>query len=112
MSADGYVSEINSLKQEIARLNAHLAKLRHQKKEAEKHLYNYMSRHGIEKLHGISIGSIKPRASTRKPVKPKKERKQEAIELFREVGIPDPVAFWQDFERTQRYSGDSVGGVY
>ena len=30
-----------------------------------------------------------------------KDKKQDAIRLFAEAGIPDPVSFWDDFQSTQ-----------
>ena len=99
--ADSYIREIQSLDGEIKRLNSHLKKLREQKKKAQGHLYSYMKRRNLEKCGKYTIKSVTPRPS--KPRKPESAKKADAIELFRQVGIPDPAAFFVEFKATQRY---------
>ena len=112
MSADSYVREINSLDAEIKRLNAHVKRLREQKRQAQTNLHGYMVSHGLEKVgegkNAITISKCAPPKPRRKP-KPKKERVAEAIELFRDAGIPNPDEFYAQFEATQKSTpGESV----
>lgn len=95
-----YKNEIDSLDKEIKRMNAHLKKLREQKREAQRHLCDYMERHQLEKFDNITLKSIQPKE--RRKAKPKSQRKQEAIDLFYQIGIPDPQGFWNEFQTTQR----------
>nr|QBK85424.1 MAG: uncharacterized protein LCMAC101_00110 [Marseillevirus LCMAC101] len=101
-TADGYVHEIKSLRKEIKRLNEHMKTLRDQKNLAEDRLYQYMKKNGIEKLDGVTIGSIKPR-SEHLPRKKKSEKKRDAVELFEQIGVSDPEGLWTEFQATQRY---------
>jgi len=100
MNPKGYVSEIRSIEKEERRLRERARKLREQKKKAKFHLYKYMESRGLEKYDGISKQSIQPKPKTirKKP----KEKKKDALELFRLTGIPDPEGFWRDFQRTQK----------
>lgn len=99
---NAYVQEINSLKAEIKRLNMYIKGLREQKKQKEGYLYNYMKKHQITKFEGITIKSITPRT----PIKRKSEsqKRQDAIDLFKMTGIPNPEEFWKQFKGTQKYN--------
>lgn len=94
-----YVREIESLDKEIKRLNAVLKKLRDQRTERKKELYEYMTSHNKEKVGSIGIKKIAPR----KPItrKPMKEKKADAMALFERVGIHNPTEFWAEFQLTQ-----------
>lgn len=96
----GYYNEIKSLDKEIKRLNTQTRKLREQKKRAQSHLYEWMVAHDIEKYENISLKSIEPKDRRRQ--KPKKLRKNDAVQLFYQTGIPDPEGFWEEFQRTQK----------
>jgi len=100
MNPDAYVNEIQSIEKEERRLRARAKKLREQKKVAQTHLYQYMESRGLERYKSITKKSIQPR--TRRPRKKIKDRKRDALDLFRTTGIPDPEKFWQDFQRTQK----------
>lgn len=105
MSSDSYLREINSIDAEIKRLNSVIKALRVQKRKAQDNLYFYMSRHKLESISdknkSISIEKFAP-PKPRVKSKPKKERKVEAIELFREAGIPNPEEFFEQLEATQK----------
>ena len=101
---DSYVREIDSLTTEIKRLNERLKQLRKQKKGTEGHLYNYMTRQNIEKYGNVTRKSITPRE--KKSRKPDTVKRQDAIALFREVGIPNPEEFWEEFKSTQKYESE------
>lgn len=102
---DGYVNEIESLNKEIKRLNAHLKSLREQRKTAQTHLYEYMVAHNLEKYNNITLKSVTPRQ--RKQRKPEKKKKEDAINLFRDIGVNDPEDFWLQFKATQSYTSPS-----
>lgn len=98
---DGYVREINSIKQELKRLTQRSKMLRKQQAAAKLNLFHYMDRHGLTKYNGITIKSITPREKVRR--KPQKQKQQDAIALFEEIGIPHAQEFYQEFLYTQRY---------
>ena len=91
-NANAYVKEINSLNCEIKRLNAHLKKLRIQKREKQDLLYKYMEKNNLEKYNGITLKSVKPKQKTRR--KPESAKKKDALKLFQEVGINNPENFY------------------
>ena len=97
---NGYIKEIESIKKERKRIIARSRKLFAQQKKAEKHLYDYMVSHSLEEVGGIKKKNITPREKV--PRKKKKEKKKDAIDLFRQTGIPDPEKFWEDLQRTQK----------
>ena len=100
MNPGVYVTEIRSIEKEEKRLRARQKKLREQKKKAQAHLYTYLDTRGIEKCGGITKKSVQPRE--KKVRKKTKDRKKDALELFRTTGIPDPEKFWNDFQNTQK----------
>lgn len=105
MSSESYVREINSLDTEIKRLNAIVKRLREQKRQAQTNLHSYMVSRGLEQVgegkQAITIRKCAP-PKPRPKTKPKKDRKAEAIELFRDAGIPDPNSFYEQFESIQK----------
>ena len=58
-----------------------------------------MKSHNIEEVDGVKITKLKPKTVLRK--KPS-EKKRDAVELFKEVGIPDPNQFWDELMSTQK----------
>lgn len=59
-----------------------------------------MTEHELEKYEGVTINSIRPSDIRRR--KPEKEKKRDAIELFRNIGIGDPEEFYVEFKATQK----------
>ena len=112
MSADSYLREIHTLDIEIKRSNDRAKSLRMQKQTAKTHLYNYMKRHNLQQVQDgtkvITINQCLP-PKARAKAKPKKLRVQEAIDLFRMAGIPNPDSFYEEFEATQKAKRDSEG---
>ena len=101
----GYVKEINSLDAEIKRTNVHLKAMRLQKRAAQTHLYNYMISHNLEVIgegkNAITLKKCAP-PKPRAKAKPKKEKREDALRLFQEAGIPNPDTFYNEFEKTQK----------
>lgn len=93
------LNEIQDIAKEIKRMNLYLKTLRIRKKSLEGELYKFMHRENISVLQGIKREKIKPEAVKRKK---KSEKKRDAIELFRNIGIDDPEEFYRQFEITQK----------
>ena len=104
--ADSYAREITSLDQEIKRLNAHLRGLRQQRKAAQERLYNHMNRNNLQKVGKITMRRVAPRKKT--PRKPESIKRQDAIKLFKNIGVPQPEQFWREFKETQKYSTTEI----
>lgn len=104
-SYEGYMFELNSIDIELKRINDHAKNLRLQRTTILNALYRYMSSNNLEKVsygkREISLKQCAPKEK-RGPTKPKKEKKREAIELFRNEGIPNPEKFYEVFESTQK----------
>ena len=101
MSGDSYVRQVQSIDESLTRLNHKVKELRKKKKEAEERLYVWMQRNGHEKYDKYTIQKLQPKPKSKR--KPKKEKRQDAIKLFSDIGIDDPESFLQEFERTQKY---------
>jgi hypothetical protein len=106
-TAESYLREINNIDSELKRINIHSKNLREQKKRVSAGLYNYMQNHKLEKISDgkkdITIERFAPKQK-KCPSKPKSQKKIDAIELFRDVGIPNPEQFYKDFDNTQKSS--------
>lgn len=113
MNGESYRKEIVSLDAEIKRLAEHTNKLKLQRQNAKNHLYNYMVSHNLEQIgegkNAITLAQCAPK-KPRAKVKPKKERKRDALELFSNIGIPNPEAFYEQFESTQKARALSENG--
>ena len=86
-------------------MNERSKALKAQKAKSLEGLYYYMKTRNIDRVGSgkqtITIEKCNPNKKRAK-VKPKKQRREDAIELFREVGINDPINFYEDFEKTQK----------
>lgn len=104
MQSSTYINELTSLDKEIKRLSDRLKELRLQRKRTSGNLYNYMVRNNLDTVGhdktAISIKTIEPK--DRKKTKPKKARRNDTINLCREVGIPNPTAFFEQLEALKR----------
>jgi|WetSurMetagenome_2_1015567.scaffolds.fasta_scaffold449112_1 hypothetical protein len=105
---DAYVRNIDSINESIKRHNGQLKILRTKKLESQERLAIYMEKHGIEEYKGYKLAKIKPKQKL--PQKKKKEKKSDAIKLFSEIGVDDPEALWEEFQRTQKYKLPSSDG--
>ncbi len=107
MNPNSYVQEITKIQTEISRLNGVLKQLRIQQRHAKNKLYQYMIRNELTKVGTYTLKSCEP-PKLKTKAKPKKEKKKAAIELFRDIGIPDPEKFYRDFEATQKYHQEDL----
>ena len=99
-----YVSELKIIEGEMKRMNAHLKNLRERKKEVSAHLYSYMNERGMEQYGGFSLSKVKPKNARRR--KKESEKKEAAIQLFRQAGISNPENFYGQFKESQSYTAD------
>lgn len=98
-----YVHEIAKLDVEIKRLQSKLKELRNEKKLKQKYLYEAMKRHNEAKVGSFSLKSLEKSINSI-PVKRKKlrDKRKDAINLFRTIGIPHPEQFYNEFQATQK----------
>lgn len=99
-----YLRVIDNLDKEAKRLQKQLSIVRAEKHKQEAYLYSYMKRHNIPELtYGnkkVKLEKIAPKEKM--PRKKKSEREEDAVRLFREIGIPDPRDFYGEFLKTQK----------
>ena len=94
-----YVYSIKGLTEEITIVNGRLKQLREERKQTEFKLLKWMERRDLETFEGFKKTKLIPKPS--KARKKKKDKVKDAINLFREVGIPDPLTFYSEFQKTQ-----------
>lgn len=103
-SQEQYMIEINNIDNELKRINEHAKHLRDQRTKTMNGLHQYMLSNNLEQVtYGkktISIKKCEPKCRTKS--KPKKQKKADAIQLFREVGIPNPEQFYEELESSQK----------
>lgn len=88
-----YVKTLKSCEDAIKRTNEHLKSLRAQHKTTQERLYKYMNSHNLTEFEGIKIQKIKPKEKT--PRKKESEKKNDAIQLFSEIGAENPEELWK-----------------
>lgn len=103
-SQEYYLVEINNIDNELKRINEHAKNLRAQKAKTMGGLRQYMISNGLEQVSDgkktISLKKCEPRKKARS--KPKKQKRSDAIQLFRDAGIPNPEKFYEEFESVQK----------
>lgn len=98
---DSRVTEFVSIDTEVKKLNAKLKDLRARRKETAAHIYKYMTVLNIQEYKGVKINQVKP-PSERKPRITAAEKKDNALLLFKEAGLPYPEEFWNKINSTQK----------
>lgn len=93
---------LKNMNAEIKRLNTQLKIMREEKKKTEERLYNWMTKRGIDDYCGFKRDRIKPKEKTILKRKPKKQKIEDALKLFRDAGIPDPEEFYMQYQGTQK----------
>ena len=104
-----YVKELASLDTEIKRLNKVRKSLNEQRKLCKQRLYEYMKSRNMEEFEGVKIEKITPKTTAKR--KPEKQKRKDAINLFNEIGIPDPEDFFNKFIQTQKNNVQSQQNV-
>ena len=82
-----YVGKIKSIDDAMKRLNAQIKTLRIEKKNTEQNLYKWMQRHQLETYETYSTNKLAPKPKMKR--KKESEKKQEASQIFTEMGIAD-----------------------
>lgn len=100
--ADGYIKEIESIKKELKLLTERRKILTARKQKLEKGLYDLMKRNQMELYQGYKKEKLQPKPVNTGPRKKKKEKYNDAIRLFMEIGIPDPESFYEQYQKTQK----------
>lgn len=100
--ADGYIKEIESIKKELKLLSERRKALTQRKQKLEKGLYDVMRRNQMEIYQGYKKAKLQPKPTSTAPRKKKKEKYNDAIRLFTEIGVPDPEGFYEQFQKTQK----------
>ena len=100
MSASAFAAEITAIDGELKNMRGRAKMLRAQRSIAAKPLATFMIQNGFEEYAGVKLSKI-----VQKPFQPRKkpsEKKRDALELYRAVGIPDPASFWLQHQATQK----------
>jgi hypothetical protein len=115
--ADMYLYEIQKIDKELKRLNAHAKNLRSQRTKSMTGLHHYIVSNGIKQVGSgknvITIKKCAPKEKRSSKLKPKSQRRAEALELLTNAGLPNPEEFYNDLERVQKATngvGDDTGG--
>ena len=105
-NADGYIRQISSIDEALKRLNGETKQLRKQRAIAKQRLYEWMKARGHEEYHGYRLTKIAPKPKI--PKKKAKEKKEDALRLFKDIGVDDPEEFWNAFQNTQKYTPETA----
>lgn len=104
MSGQNFSPQLRAIEQKLKIANSQVNTLRKEKKKLMTKLYQYMCDYNLEELDGYLKSKLEVRVM-RRPKPPQKtdaQKRKDAINLFRQIGIQDPKQFWQEFEQTQR----------
>ena len=96
-----YVDEINNIESEMKRLRQQLKNLKELKKIPSRALYRYMESHNLTVYKSIKIESLAPPPPKLKKKTPS-QKKKDALKFFRDSGVGDPEAFYQQYLLTQK----------
>lgn len=88
-----YVNSIKNINESIKKINENVKKLKEQRKIHEHRLFLFMQKNKLEEYEGIKIDKIRPKPAIQK--KKAKEKKEETIKLFSEIGVDDPTELFK-----------------
>ena len=105
-----YLCQIERVNNEISRLNKRLKELKEIRKLNEVNLLRTMRSMNFQRIKGYSILSLERKypdfsvhhndISRRK--RSLEERREAAVHLFREMGVPDPEKLIKEYRETQK----------
>lgn len=99
MSGQKFTSELRKVEGELKHYNAKVNALRKSKTNLKLQLYNYMEKHNLQELEGYTLTELKPKEKKmRKSKISTTQKKQNAISLFKNVGIINPEKFYEEFK--------------
>ena len=99
-NGEAYIRQIGGIDEALKRLNTETKTLREKKKTAKRRLYEWMKSRGLEEFQGYKLTKITPKPKL--PRKKAKEKKEDALRLFKEIGVDDPEELWTAFQHTQK----------
>ncbi|HMP28783.1 MAG TPA: hypothetical protein PKD85_04235 [Saprospiraceae bacterium] len=98
---DANVRRLKDIEDALKRANIKCTELRKKKKIAQEHLYSSMKKNGVEDYKGYTLKKVQPKLPAKR--KPAKAKREDAINLFRSIGVDDPETFYSEFEMTQKF---------
>lgn len=100
--ATSYANALKSVNSELKRLKDEAKRLKVEKVNTERRLYRWLKANNETSFEGFTLEKLKPKA----PVKRKKkaDKINDGIALLREIGVPDPETFYEEFLKTQKVS--------
>ena len=103
MSGQNYSTELKSTMAQLKIENAKVNALRKRRRALEASLAKYMQRHHLQELDGFECDKLIPKQKLPpKPKKSEREKKQDGIEYYRQIGIINPERCYEEFLQTQR----------
>jgi len=100
-NGEGYIRQISSIDEALKRLNAETKALRTQRTLTKQRLYEWMKSRRLDEYQGYNIDKIVPKPKI--PRKKAKEKKEDAMRLFKDIGVDDPEELWVAFQNTQKH---------
>nr|QBK87092.1 MAG: uncharacterized protein LCMAC103_04360 [Marseillevirus LCMAC103] len=100
MSASAWIAEINNIEARKRVLRKEIKALTERARRPKQALHEFMTRNGYGQYGGVKLTKVAP--GVRRPRKRPADKKADAIALFHDIGIPDPRAFYDQFQRTQK----------
>ncbi len=97
-----YAKALTNITENIKKINIEAKKLRNDKIATQKLLYEWMERMNIDEYEGYKRQKIKPKEKPKIIRKKKKDKVEDALRLFRDIGIPDPEEFYAEYQATQK----------
>lgn len=97
---EAYIRQLKDLDSALKNYTLKMKQLRDQKKQVNSNLYNFMIKHNLEEYQGIKLQKITPKEKVKR--KKAKEKKEDALKLFYEIGIQNPESFWESLQKTQK----------
>jgi hypothetical protein len=103
-TGNAYLRQIKDIDDALKRANKQVKTLRDKKKDVMNKMYTWMNNKGIESYGDVTVQKLAPRPRAKR--KPAKQKRTDAINLLQTIGVDDPEAFLEEFEKTQKYIPD------
>jgi hypothetical protein len=102
MSITSYLSELESIKKELTRLNTITKDLRCKKSELEERIQNYLLQNNIETGVKFRGKLITVKQNTKRKAKNKREKHQDTAEILQKFGIRNASKIVEEILDAQR----------
>jgi hypothetical protein len=83
----------------MKRANKQILIMRKKKADVQMKLYAWMVKHNLDEYGGYKTSKLAPKKKSRKNAK---DKKQDALRLFSDIGVDDPETLWMEFQKTQK----------